>query len=310
MATDTSGREAIDLSVVIVNWNTCDELGECLRSVYKVGGPSMEFIVIDNASADGSADMVRQEFPQTTLIVNDDNLGFAKASNQGILASSGRYVMLLNPDSVVLDGMFDALVRFGDKNQDTGIFGPKILNPDGSLQYSCRRFPTLAAGVFRNTFVGRLFPNNTYTRDYLMTEWDHSVPRDVDWVSGAAMVIRRKLIEEIGLLDEQFFMYCEDVDMGYRAVQKGWRVSYCPMASVIHVRAKGSDQDPNRMILEFHRSMYKFFLKNYAGKSSIIMRAVVPMGLFARGFGFVAKNNIIYGYQLMFTAVRGTVKKR
>jgi len=218
--------------------------------------------------------------------------------------------MLLNPDSVVLDGMFEALVRFGDENKDAGIFGPKILNPDGSLQYSCRRFPTVAAGVFRNTIIGRLFPNNSFTRDYLMTQWDHSISRDVDWVSGAAMVIRRKLLEEIGLLDEQFFMYCEDVDMGYRAGEKGWRVSYCPTATVIHAVAKSSDKAPNKMILEFHRSMYKFFLKNYAGKSPIIMRAIVPMGLFIRGFGFVAKNNIIYGCQLVHAAVRDTVKKR
>jgi len=277
--------------VVIVNWNTLRELEECLRSVRKAGSRGTEVVVIDNASPDGSAEMVRRKFADVRLIENRENLGFAKAANHGISASHGRYVFLLNPDAEVHPGALAALVHFGDDNADVGIFGPKILNPDGSIQYSCRRFPTLAAGIFRNSFLGRLFANNPYTREYLMADWDHNEPRDVDWVSGAALVARRDLLDDVGPLDERFFMYCEDVDLAYRAKQKGWRVMYFPGATVVHARARSSDQDPNRMIAEFHKSMYRFFKKHYAAESSIVTRMLVPAGLFLRATAFITHNH-------------------
>lgn len=285
----------MDLSVIIVSWNTAEELKSCILSARSAGGSNVEIIVVDNASRDGSPEMVSEEFPDVKLIVNKANLGFAKASNQGIRASRGRYILLLNPDSIVHPGAFDALVRFGDGNPDIGIFGLKVLNPDGSIQYSCRQFPTLAAGVFRNTILRHFFPRNPYVRDYLLVEWDHSRERDVDWVSGAALVARRPLLDDIGLLDEQFFMYCEDVDLGYRAKEHGWRVSYFPGAEVVHARSKSSDQAPDRMIIEHHKSMYRFFLKHYRKNASIATRIIVPVGIVARASGFVGRN---YFYRL------------
>jgi GT2 family glycosyltransferase len=281
---EEQGSGAPDLSVVIVNWNTCGDLRECLSSIRDEGA---EVIVVDNASADGSRHMVEEEFPQARLIANTRNLGFATASNLGIEASHGRYVLLLNPDSEVRKGAFKALIDFGDRNPRIGIFGPKILNPDGSIQYSCRRFPNLKAGLFRNTILGRLFPKNAYIRDYLMTGWDHNEPRDVDWVSGAALVIRREAIDDVGLLDERFFMYCEDVDLAFRAGQKGWRVAYFPEAVVVHARAKSSDKAVYRMVIEFHRSMYRFFEKHYKRDASIPMRIIVPLGLIVRACFFL-----------------------
>ncbi len=286
---------ALDLSVIIVSWNTASELRDCILSAISAGGSNVEIIVVDNASSDGSAEMVACEFPDVKLIVNKSNRGFAKASNQGIRVSGGRYILLLNPDSIVRPGAFDALIRFGDDNPDAGIFGLKVLNTDGSIQYSCRQFPTLAAGIFRNTILRHFFPKNPYVRDYLLAEWDHSEQRDVDWVSGAALVARRELIEDIGLLDERFFMYCEDVDLGYRAKEKGWRVSYFPGAVVVHACAKSSDQTPDRMIIEHHKSMYRFFLKHYRKDASIAKRIIVPLGLIARASGFVGRN---YFYRL------------
>ena len=246
------------LSTVIVNWNTCAELEACLRSIGEEDSIRLETIVIDNASPDDSVEMVKREFPGVLLIENKANLGFAKAANQGIQSSRGRYVLLLNPDSEVRPGALSAIVRFGDANPKVGIFGPKILNPDGSLQYSCRGFPTVAAGLFRNTILTKYFPRNSYIYDYLMLGWDHSEPRDVDWVSGAALVARRELLDDIGLLDERFYMYCEDVDLAYRAHQKNWRVTYCPLAVVVHACGRGSSKNPNRMIIEHQKSIFRY----------------------------------------------------
>ncbi|MDH7480866.1 MAG: glycosyltransferase family 2 protein [Armatimonadota bacterium] len=282
----------IDLSVVIVNWNTCSYLRKCLASVELDRISAMEVIVVDNASVDGSQEMVEREFPQVKLIKNTSNLGFSRAANIGIKASKGRYILLLNPDSEVQPGALSVLVKFADSNPRAGLFGPKILNADGSLQSSARRFPTPLAALFRNTFLGRLFPNNQYVKQYLMADWDHSSPREVDWLSGAALMLRREMLDEIGLLDERFFMYCEDVDIAYRAKQKGWKAIYFPEAKIVHFLAKSSDQAPNKMILTFHQSMYAFYKKHYADRWSLPIRVIIPVGIFARAALFIANNYI------------------
>lgn len=208
----------MDLSIIILNWNTRDLLEKCLRSL-ECPQPAITFevIVVDNASEDDSRDMVAREFPQFQLVFNKKNLGFGAGNNVAIPQSQGRYVLFLNSDTIVMDGALTALVRFGDAHPDIGVIGPKLLNGDGSLQYSCRRFPNLAAGFFRNTPLGRLFPNNRFASDYLMQDWDHATPRDVDWVSGAALMIRREVLDVIGGFDEEYYMYCEDVDLCRRA---------------------------------------------------------------------------------------------
>jgi len=300
----------VDLSVVIVNWNTCDELRKCLHSIREADSDRTETIVVDNASFDESVGMLRREFPWVRLIGNSENLGFAKAGNIGIEAARGRYLFLLNPDTEVEKGAFPALVSFGDENPDVGIFGPKVLNPDGSLQCSCRRFPTLRAALYRYTPLGRLFPTNPYTRDYRMTDWDHSHPRDVDWVSGAAVVIRREMLDAIGLFDERFFMYCEDVDLGCRAKQAGWRVAYYPAVAVVHVIGRSSDRNANRMIIEFHRSMYLFFKKHYAPRSSFLVRLIVPVGLFLVARAIVARNYLRYLRWMLAWRIRHALRSK
>jgi GT2 family glycosyltransferase len=252
-----------------------------------------EVIVVDNASADGSPDMVAAEFPEVRLHRSPTNLGFPAGNNAGYRLSHGRYFMLLNSDTVVLPGAFAELVAFADARPRAGIVGPRVLNPDGSLQMSCRRFPTLGAGLFRNTPLGKLFPNNRFTRDYLMTDWRHDEPRAVDWVSGCCLVARREMIEEIGPLDESFFMYCEDVDWAYRAGQAGWEVLYDPRATVIHEIGRSTDQAVNRMIVQFHRSMYRFFCKHYSATSNPAYRALVVSGLAARAGLMLARNQAL-----------------
>lgn len=280
-----------NLSVIIISWNTRDELRSCLASVLNAVSTTAEVILVDNASSDGTVPMVRSEFPSVKLIENKKNLGFARGCNQGITISKGRYVLLLNPDSIVQAGNEAAIVKFGNENPDIGIFGLKVLNPDGSIQYSCRRFPTLRAGIFRYSFLGHRFPNNPYTNDYLLARWDHNEVKDVDWVSGAALVMRRELIDDIGMLDERFFMYCEDVDLGYRAKQAGWRVVYFPLVEVVHNRGQSSNKNPNRMIVEHHISMYKYYKKHYAIHSSIFVRPAIILGLIARASFFISRNN-------------------
>jgi GT2 family glycosyltransferase len=275
----------------VVNWNTKDELAACLESVLGQEGVKHEIIVVDNGSADGSAEMVRTHFPQVHLVANDDNRGFARAQNQALQSSKGRYVLMLNPDARIMEP--DALARlvaFGDAEPHIGIIGLRILNPNGSLQFSARRFPTLGAGLFRNTFLGRVFPKNKYVKDYLMTDWSHDEVRDVDWVSGAALTVRREAMEQIGLLDERFFMYCEDVDFCFRAHEKGWRVCYFPGATVTHRIAASSDLAQVRMIYQFHRSMRLFFGKHYARTWPIHTRLFAYAGLTARMIVLIGLN--------------------
>jgi GT2 family glycosyltransferase len=272
-----------DIAVIIVNWNAREDLRVCLTSLYAEPRPrvSYDVWVVDNASEDGSAAMVTSKFPQVYLIKNTENLGFSKANNQAIARADSRYVFLLNSDAAIHAGALDALAAYADTHTAAGILGPKVLNPDGTLQYSCRRFPSLGAGFFRNTYLGRLFPNNSFARDYLMTNFDHATDTSVDWVSGCAMLIRRETIGKIGALDERFYMYCEDVDICQRVWDSGQEVVYVPEAVVTHTIGRSSDKNADRMIWEFHRSWYEYDLKRHP-KSSVIRRAAVRSGLWLR----------------------------
>ncbi len=160
--------------------------------------------------------------------------------------------------------------------------GPKVTNPDGTLQYSARRFPSMIAAIFRHTLFGKLFPNNRFVRDYLMTNWTHDDVIDVGWVSGAAMLIRREMIDEIGLFDERFFMYCEDMDICKRAHDKGWRVVYYPFVNVIHRIGASSDHIPIAMIKQHHKSMMLYYFKHYAKSPRILLAPFVVLGLWIR----------------------------
>lgn len=256
--------QAPRLSVLIVNWNTREDLARAIASVAQGGVPDCEVIVVDNASSDGSAAQVRAHFPAVKVIENRQNVGFARAYNQALKAASGEYLLLLNPDCVVHPDALRRLVEFLEQHPRAAAVGPRLLNADGSLQYSCRRFPNFTAGLFRNTPLGRLFPGNRFSRGYLMEDEDHSALREVDWLSGAALCTSRAALAEIGLLDETFFMYCEDVDWCYRAREKGWQISYLPSATITHLIGRASDQRPREMVREFHRSMAHFYRKHYA----------------------------------------------
>lgn len=298
----------MDLSVVILNWNTCEMLEKCLRSLEcPQPGIVFEVLVVDNASADRSREMVQTLFPSVRLLVNPKNIGFGAGNNTAIPHAKGRYVLFLNSDTVVLEGALAELVRYADSRSEVGVVGAKLLNGDGSLQYSCRRYPNLAHGFFRNTPLGRLFPHNKFASDYLMLDFDHLTPRDVDWVSGAALMIRSELLQVLGGFDEDFFMYCEDVDLCWRVNHLPrakaenspaeetacWRVAYNPYAVIYHLIGKSSEQVPTRMTYEFHRSQYLFYKKHYAATMPFLLRPVIPIGIMLRASGQL----LIYRYR-------------
>ncbi len=272
-----------DLSVCIVNWNTRDDLEKAIASTMgDVGVLAVEVVVVDNGSTDGSADMVRERFPSVTLIEAGQNLGFARGYNLAAEHASGRHLLMLNPDTEVRAGALAALVGYLDAHPETGAVGPRLVNPDGSLQHSCRRFPRPAAAIFRNTPLGRLFPGNRFTRDYLMADWDHHTAREVDWLSGAAICIRREAWEQVGGFDERFFMYAEDIDWCLRAHQAGWQICYLPEAVIMHHIGRGSDQRPLAMVIQFHRSMVRFYRKHYAPQWPVYARWLPVAGIWAR----------------------------
>ncbi|MHB8635804.1 MAG: glycosyltransferase family 2 protein [Fimbriimonadaceae bacterium] len=287
----------LELSVTICSWNTCSDTRACLASLFDLRAECLfEVIVIDNASSDGSPDMIEQEFPWVRLIRSKVNLGFTGGHNKCLASREGPDALVLNSDTIVHTGALRTLVDYSRKHPEAGILGPKLLNPDGSLQFSCRRFPNPVAALFRNTFIGRLFPHNRWTREYLMADWPHDDPRNVDWVSGAALYATKATIDTIGVLDEAYFMYCEDVDWCFRAHAAGLQVTYLPTAVITHAIGTSSSKAANKMIARFHRSMLRFYRKNMTPKLPIVVRpfaiAFAASALCCRAGLFIAKNGL------------------
>ena len=254
-----------DLSIVIVNWNVRDLLHRCLRSIL-VNSPTctLEIIVVDNGSSDDSVKMVRAEFPNVHLIANAENRGFPAANNQGLAIAQGRYVLLLNPDTEIVGGALATLVAFADVHPDVGIVGPQLLYPDGSVQSSRRRFPTLATGFLESTWLERYAPRHLLER-YEFLDQPNDVTQDVDWLYGAALLARREAVEQVGPLDEGFFMYSEEMDWCHRFRDAGWRVVYLPAAQIVHHEGKSSEQVIAARHIHFQTSKVRYFRK-YHGR--------------------------------------------
>jgi GT2 family glycosyltransferase len=231
------------LDIIIVNHNSTDYLLSCLSSIYdSLQGLPAKIFVHDNASED-DVDRVNEMFPKVLLSKNSFNMGFSKAANNALKQSTAPYVVLLNPDTYVAHGFFEWVLRYMEENPDVGIIGPKILNRDGSVQGSARSFPTPLTAFFgRNSLLTRWFPNNRVTRQNVLTTGSDGVsPMGVDWVSGACMVVRKNAIDDVGFMDERFFMYWEDVDWCKRMWHSGWKVVYFPQASIVHYVGGSSD---------------------------------------------------------------------
>jgi len=298
----------IRISVCLVSWNVRDDLVACLDSLADAApGVAHEAIVVDNASTDDTVTVLRERFPQAELIENRENRGFAAATNQAMAAASGETLLLLNPDTLLPPNALSELLHVADAHPEAGLIAPKLLNPDGSLQPSCRRFPTVGAALFRHTLLGRLFPRNRWAAVYVMAEWGHDEVREVDWASGACLLVRRDLYETIGPLDEGFFWGSEDVDYCYRARAAGRQVLYTPRPAIVHRIGASTNQAPVRTILRFHRSMARLYRKHLA--PNVVVYALVRVGISLRAGVLIGSWWLRNVYTRLVLAVRGTGRR-
>ena len=257
-----SGAE-LDLSIIIVGYNSAEPLAACLRSLAACpDAVSREVLVVDNASSDNTAEMVRRDFPLVEFHENTANVGLSRAVNRGIRASRGRHILVLNPDIEARPGSLDELVAFMDATPEAGLAGAKLINTDGTLQLSCRSFYTFWTLLLRRTFLGKLFRKSGAIRRHLMLDYDHESPRKVDWVLGACMLVRRAAMADVGAMDERFFLYFEDVDWCYRMWRGGWTVWYVPGSVMDHRHARESARPGlNRLLIAHLISLLHFYEK-------------------------------------------------
>ena len=269
----------MDLSVIVVSWNTKELLRSCLRSVYDTATSlQFEVVVVDNGSTDGSPEMVAQEFRQTALIRNAGNRGFAAANNQAILASAGQYVLLLNPDTEVRPGALATLVRFLDDHPEAGAAGSLLLEPDGSMQPSCHPTPTLSRELWRLLHLERLWLYASYP----MGSWPRDTPREVDAAQGACLILRRAALTQAGYLDEDYFIYTEEVDLCHRIRRRGWKVYWVPAAEVVHYGGRSTRQVAGPMFLWLYRSKVLFFRKHRGRLAARIYKGVLLLAAVLR----------------------------
>ena len=263
-------KEPLDLSVIIVNWNTRDLLAQCLRSVYDTtSNLDFEVVVVDNASTDGSQAMVRQQFPHILLIANRENVGFARANNQAMRVSRGRYALLLNSDALLLAHAVQAMISLAEANPQAGIIGAQLLNPDGSFQASHTPFPNLWQEFLILSGVGRMLYGPWYPSHGPQEEQG---PQMVGYVEGACMLVRREAFEDVGGLDEGYFMYAEEVDWCYAMWEKGWQVWYQPAAQVIHLGGGSSRSRRTQREADLYFSRVRFFRKRYGDRAAWLLK--------------------------------------
>ncbi|MDQ3991503.1 MAG: glycosyltransferase family 2 protein [Actinomycetota bacterium] len=271
-----------DLAVVVVNYNAGSYLGRCLASVFAAGGDlGLEVVVVDNASRDGSAERARRDHPRARVIVNQENRGFAAAANQGIRATTAPFALLLNPDAEIVTGTLAALVKVARERPHAGAVGLLVRNPDGSLQPSARKVPGLGEAL-GHAFLARALPDNRFSRSYTMADWDRTSERAVEWVSGSAVLLRREATDDVGLFDEGYFMYVEDVDLCTRMRAAGWQVLFSPEVEVRHEVGVSSRAIPRRMAEEHSRSIYRYFAKHVARGPAVLLKPPVRLALWAR----------------------------
>ena len=287
----------LDLGIVIVNYKTCDLLRECLQSIYESRGNfSYQVCVVDNCSQDGSCAMVEKEFPQVRLIESEVNGGYAYANNLGLedfgfaqtsderpSESMPRYALLLNPDTLLPPSALQDMLDFVDTHPEAGVAGPRLVLADGSLDLACRRsFPSPEVSFYRMVGLSKLFPRSRRFGRYNLTYLDPDEVTEVDSVMGAFMLVRAEALKQVGLLDESFFMYGEDLDWAYRIKEAGWKVYYNPQVTVLHYK-RASSRHSRRAVYEFYRAMHIFYRKHYAATKPFWLHWLVLAGIALRG---------------------------
>ncbi len=274
---------SILVSILIPNYNGGELVLRCLGSVYQEAPRiALEVIVVDNASNDGSPSAIADRFPQVRLIRNAENLGFAQAVNQGLRLARGEYVLLLNSDACFLEGGLPGLVRFMEEHLEAAAAGPKVLNPDGSVQPSCFRFPTFRDILFESLFLQRLFPRSDFFNRRNMGGFLHNELREVDWVLGACLIVRRAVVEAVGPLDEHYFMYGEELDWCRTIRQLGYRIYYWPEPTVVHYGQQGSRRIRPEILRRGFQSRYYYFAKHHGPAYARWVRVVTVLGMSLR----------------------------
>ena len=283
----------MNLSIVIVNYKNSATLRDCLDSIYKTTHDlEFEVIVIDNYSRDEGLSAIKEEFSQVCFIENKTNLGFAKANNKAAEIARGEHLLFLNPDTRLTENAIQTMVDRLKPDSTTGVLGPKVLDNDGSLQYSCRTFPTVWTGLFnRYSLLSMIFPNNRFTSQYLMKDFDHNDTHEVDWVSGCCMMVRKSVFQSIGGFDEKYFLFNEDVDLCHTMKHHGYKTLYYPQAKIYHAITTSNHKVPQNIILKRHLGMSHYIEKHFIGNPIL---------------GFVIHAMIAFRYftQLMINMVR------
>lgn len=280
------------LSVILVNWNTCDLTKQALVSVYKeTVGIDFEVIVVDNNSGDASVEMIKKEFPQVQIMENKENLGFGKANNQGLKIAQGDYIMLLNTDVVVLDAALNKLVSYLDQHTEVMMVGPRLLNKDLTFQHACRRMlPNPTNSFFYLFGLTKIFKNNKFVNEYKQYTIDPEITGPTQALSGAAMMFRQQVYNEIGGFDEAFFMYGEDLDFCKRVLDKGWKTVYVSEARIIHFGGQSSDKRRVKSLLNFYEAMWLYYKKHFYKKHSIVFHFFVWLGIKTKMLIALVKN--------------------
>lgn len=256
-------------------------LKNCLASIYN-NAPDFEFeiVVVDNASTDGAVELMEDQFPQVKIIKNTARHGFGHNQNLGIQACRGEYIFIYNDDTILHGQALTKLCEFLDQNVNVGVVGPKLLNLDGSLQLSCYKFPSPKRYVFENLLLTAAFPNSTIFGDY--RAWQHDTVRSVDFVIGAAMLVRKKVLDQVGVFDELFFMYFEEVDLQMRIRQAGWQIMLFPDAEITHLGGQSSEGAKDKQFCEFQRSSVKLIRKHYGITGAAVQRVSMIVGAIVR----------------------------
>jgi GT2 family glycosyltransferase len=268
------------LSIIIVNWNTKALLASVLDSLEAATGDlTCEILVVDNASTDGSTEMVEERFPHVHLLKNAENVGFARANNQALTRSLGEYVLLLNSDTVVLPGALQFMLAFAQAHPTVGAIGPRLLNADGSLQVSCYPLLTARREFWRLMFLEQLLGRRA---TYDMAHWDLTRPRDVEVIQGACLLLRRDALTQVGFLDDRYFMYSEEMDLCYRLRQAGWQLCWVPQAKVIHYGGASSRKKAAAMYVQLYRSKVQFQRKFWGARHARYFKALLAFAYLPR----------------------------
>lgn len=276
-AHDRAAPAGCDVSIVIVNWNTCELLRGCLRSIYReTRRNTLEIIIVDNASSDGSAEMVSREFPKVTLIRNCMNNGFAAANNQAIRIARGRFVLLLNPDTVILDAAVERTLEYAETHSDVAVVGCQVMLNPGEIQQTCFSFPTPWHLFLVNSKLSALLPRVGWLARPTLGDWDRKSARDVDVVSGMFMLVRRDAIEQVGLMDEAYFVYAEEADWCYQFRRHGWRCAFAPVGRILHLEGggKSTQQVSTKMYVQMQKSLLHFQRKNFGLSAYLLVKAM------------------------------------